>query len=150
MSSPFDITIDSKDVKITCKDVDIDYKINAWLNLYPVKIKLHLEKWFPKRSNEQRDFVMGVWLPLVLNHLGYFPHEADRVYNECKREFWYEERTSKNGVITRIVKKTRENNTKEYSIFMEAFRGWCWDVHAIDLPEPDKSKSRRYKNQKEP
>ena len=117
----------------------------VWLSLNAGKCVGELKKWRPKRSNEQRDFVMGVWLPIILDHLGYFPHESERVYNECKRQFWFEGRFSKSGALTRIVKKTRESNTKEYSVFMDAFRWWCWDIHKIELPEVDFTKSRRFK-----
>ena len=142
MSEHYKFTGQSENGRITFDD---PAKALIWLSINKGKIAGELKRWHPKRSNEQRDFVMGVWMPIILNELGYFPHESERVYNECKRDFWYEERTSKSGIVTRIIKKTRENNTKEYMDFMEAFRGWAWDVHQIELPDPDFTKSKKFK-----
>lgn len=74
---------------------------------------------------------------IILPHMGCFPKDNDRIYEALKLEFWYEEKVDEStGKVLRIAKETREDDTMEYSKFMEAFRDHMREEWNILLPDP--------------
>ena len=150
MSDQFNFTLTPTEATINTLDFGDPAEVFKYLKSQQgIKLAGTFKVWHPRRSNEQRNFVMGIAIPFLMRELGYSPHEKDDFYNAAKLEFWYIEKALSNGKIMRIARKTRWSDTKEFQEFWQALDDWARDFHGIILPQPDPSKSRRYKNQKE-
>lgn len=98
-----------------------------------------IKRYREKRTQQQCKTTMGVWMPLILEELGYHRHDLDRVYNWIKLQCWYEEKIIR-GRKARMVRETHEDDTEKYAEFMKAFRGFVEDPDnglGILLPDPD-------------
>jgi len=94
---------------------------------------------FEKRSDQQNKTVMGLWLDLILDELGYEQSDKAYVYGLIKIEMgWVENRVNKRtGVVTTVPRETKNLNTPEYSKFMEDFARHMAINHSIVLPDPN-------------
>ncbi len=110
-------------------------------------IEVEVKQHFKKRSNQQNRTVRGFWMPIILKEQGYYPHDAEYVYNQIKIAIgWTEPRVNeKTGEETMVPRPTAKSNTAEYAEFMRIFRGYVEDQDrgfGIILPDPDSTKAR--------
>jgi hypothetical protein len=104
-------------------------------------------RYHPPRSNQQNRTVRGLWMPIILDEKGYYPHDKDYVYDQIKLAIgWTEDRVDKHtGEVHKVPRPTATLDTAEYSKFMEIFRAYVEDVDSgfgILLPDPDPTLAR--------
>jgi hypothetical protein len=107
-----------------------------------------IERWYKPRTNQQNRTVKGLWMPIILEELGFHPHDEKYVYDMIKIAInWTEPRTNpKTGEVTMVPKPTAHLDTDGYSGFMRIFRAYVEDQDSglgILLPEPDSMMARR-------
>ncbi len=110
-------------------------------------VKIGIDLLRKKRSIQQNKTVRGYWLPIVLEELGYRPHDAQYVYDMIKMKIgWTEERVNKTtGEVTLVPRPTADLDTKGYAGFMEIWRAFVEDADVgfgIILPDPDSTMAR--------
>lgn len=106
-----------------------------------------IKRWYKPRTNQQNRTVRGYWMPIILLEQGYYPHDAEHVYNEIKMRIgWTEDRVNKlTGEIVKFPRPTANLDTAGYSEFMRLFRAYVEDPDTglgILLPDPDPSMAR--------
>lgn len=103
-------------------------------------ITYEIKRYQKPRSNQQNRAVMGFWMGIILQELGYHEHEKDAVYQAIKAKCWAKEEVNKKtGEVMPIGRSTRDLDTAEYSKFMESFRACVKDFFGIHLPDPVRS-----------
>jgi hypothetical protein len=106
------------------------------------KVAVTVKRVYKMRSNQQCRAVMGLWGSIILEELGYGMEQKDAVYNAIKAQCFYTETMNKKtGEVLRIGKPTKHLDAKEYSDFMEIFRGFVFDFFGIMLPDPEAARA---------
>lgn len=95
-------------------------------------VTIEIKRWVRPRSNQKNKAVMGFWMGVILDELGYFDYQKDDVYYHIKSLCWYDEKT-------KIPKPTKILDDAEYSKFMEIFRHCVHDTFGIWLQDPDRT-----------
>jgi len=106
-----------------------------------------IKRWTPPRSSQQNRTVRGFWMPIILEEMGYHPHDAQYVYDHIKIKIgWTEDRVNKlTGEVKKLPRPTADCDTATYAEFMERFRGFVEDQDAglgILLPDPNPMMAR--------
>lgn len=106
-----------------------------------------IKRYSPPRSNQQNRAVRGVWVPIIIEELGYSPHDAEWVYQNIKMKIgWVREVVNKmTGEVKKLPKPTAGSTKEEYSEFMQAFRAYVEDPDTglgILLPDLDSNLAR--------
>ena len=81
-------------------------------------------------------------MPIIIEELGYRPHDTEYVYQSIKVKIgWTEDVVNKlTGEVKKLPRPTADCDTAEYSRFMELFRAFVEDADTgfgIHLPDPD-------------
>lgn len=106
-----------------------------------------IKRWTPPRSNQQNRTVRGFWMPIILEELGYRPHDAEYLYQSIKVKIgWVDEVVNKiTGEVKKMPRPTADCDTATYAEFMERFRAFVEDADSglgILLPNPDPMMAR--------
>lgn len=106
-----------------------------------------VKRWQKPRSNQSNRLVRGFWMPIILDELGYRPHDAEYVYQSIKVKIgWTDDVVNKiTGEVKKLPRPTAHLPQDEYSHFVEIFRAFVEDDidgFGIRLPDPDPSMAR--------
>lgn len=106
-----------------------------------------IKRYSPPRSNQQNKTVWGLWMPIIIEEMGYRPHDTRYVYDSLKMRIgWTEERVNKlTGEVKKLPRATADCDKAEYSKFMELFRAYVEDQDTglgVLLPDPDPNLAR--------
>lgn len=95
-----------------------------------------------KRSNQQNKTVMGLWMDIILESLGYEQEDKPYIYGQLKIAIgWFEERVNKKtGLITKVPKPTADLDAPTYSEkIMAPIQRYVAINYEINLPDPEKA-----------
>lgn len=106
-----------------------------------------IKRYSPPRSNQQNRTVRGLWMPIIIEELGYRPHDSEYLYQSLKVKIgWTENVVNKlTGEVKKMPRPTANCDKAEYAEFMERFRSFVEDADTglgILLPDPNPLNAR--------
>ena len=120
---------------------------------YIVKLRQQKAVVDVKKKHPNRSLAQNSYLHVLL---GYFACQygcsieyAKNEYfkNECNRDLFIEERTTKNGEVIQDWRSTAELDTAQMTMAIERFRNWSASVGGIYLPSPNEGEALIYAQQ---
>ena len=116
--------------------------INALKSFEGITIKLTIEKFSNKRSNNQNSYYWGVIIPIlkdaIFNEWGEV-WSKEKTHEFCKMQFNYFEKINEDtGEIVRVPKSTTENTTTTQKEFHLEIRKFTKEWFNVDIPLPNK------------
>lgn len=95
------------------------------------------------RTGQQNKAVIGFWMSVILEEIGYHPNDREYIYNQIKIGMGFmEERVNRiTGEVRKVPKQTRNLKKDEYSKFMDDFSDYIRHNFNIDLPPPEAIKA---------
>lgn len=101
-------------------------------------VSIEIKRHYEKRTDQQNKTVMGLWLDLICDELGYPRYEREKVYNWIKSECWYEMVEGTKGTVKmKFPKETKNLTIPEYAVFMRTFQQFVEEFLHIILPNPN-------------
>ena len=97
-----------------------------------------------KRSGQQLKTIMGYWMSIILEELGYHHNDLEYIYGQIKMGMGFTENrvNRKTGQVHKVPKLTRDLPKDEYSTFMADFQDYILHKMQIVLPPPERVMAR--------
>lgn len=129
-------TVDNGNVKRNKGEI-----INALKSFEGKTIKLTIEKFANKRSNNQNSYYWAVVIPIlkeaIYNEWGEV-WSKEKTHDFCKMQFNYFEKINENtGEILKVPKSTTENTTTTQEEYHLEIRKFAKEWFNVDIPEPN-------------
>ena len=116
---------------------------NALKSFEGKTIKLTIEKFANKRSNNQNNYYWGIVVPIlkdaIYNEWGEI-WSKEKTHDFCKMQFnYFEKINEETGEIVRVPKSTTENTTTTQEEYHLEIRKFAKEWFNVDIPLPNEN-----------
>jgi hypothetical protein len=115
------------------KQIDVERFRLRGKKLIEEKAKVDLTKHMPKRSTKQ-NALYWMWLTCIQDETG---NDKDYLHDYFARKFLGEEEIEVFGVKRKVPKHTPDNDTKEFTEYLDKIMHFAREEQSIYLPMPD-------------